>query len=69
MTLNSDTNEIKSYCYVSKEVTEKMLKKAASDESKITPWFQIIVEAFLFKWWDNLTHLNQFVDHEKRHGM
>lgn len=69
VTVNPDPNEIKSYCYVSKEELKEILKKAASGEVKITPWFQIIVEAFLFKWWDNLNHLSQFVDHEKIHRM
>lgn len=69
VTLNPDPNEIKSYSYVSKEEVEEMLKKATRGEIKITPWFQIIAETFLFKWWDNLSHLNQFVDHEKIHRM
>lgn len=69
VTLNPDPNEIKSYCYVTKEELEELLKKAASGEIKITPWFQIIAETFLFKWWDNLSNLNQFVDHEKIHRM
>ncbi|EPQ16560.1 Isopentenyl-diphosphate Delta-isomerase 1 [Myotis brandtii] len=69
VTLDPDPNEIKSYCYVSKEEVEEMLKKAASGEIKITPWFQCIAETFLFTWWDNLNNLNQFADHEKIHRM
>lgn len=69
VTLDPDPNEIKTYRYVSKEEVEEMLKKAASGEIKITPWFQCIAEAFLFTWWDNLNNLNQFVDHEKIHRM
>nr|XP_004662225.2 isopentenyl-diphosphate Delta-isomerase 1 isoform X2 [Jaculus jaculus] len=69
VTLNPDPNEIKSYCYVSKEELKEIMKKAANGEIKLTPWFKIIVDTFLFKWWDNLNHLNQFVDHEKIHRM
>lgn len=69
VTLNPDPNEIKSYCYVSKEELKELMKKAASGEVKLTPWFKIIVDTFLFKWWDNLNHLSQFVDHEKIHRM
>uniref|UniRef100_A0A8C5KF27 Isopentenyl-diphosphate Delta-isomerase 1 n=1 Tax=Jaculus jaculus TaxID=51337 RepID=A0A8C5KF27_JACJA len=69
VTLNPDPNEIKSYCYVSKEELKEIMKKAANGEIKLTPRFKIIVDTFLFKWWDNLNHLNQFVDHEKIHRM
>uniref|UniRef100_A0A8C5KKN9 Isopentenyl-diphosphate Delta-isomerase 1 n=1 Tax=Jaculus jaculus TaxID=51337 RepID=A0A8C5KKN9_JACJA len=65
VTLNPDPNEIKSYCYVSKEELKEIVKKTANGEIKLTPWFKIIVNTFLFKWWDNLNYLNQFVDHEK----
>ncbi|XP_028715239.1 isopentenyl-diphosphate Delta-isomerase 1-like isoform X1 [Peromyscus leucopus] len=69
VTLNPDPNEIKSYLYVSKEELKEIMKKAASGEIKLTPWFKIIVDTFLFKWWDNLNHLSQFVDHNKIHRM
>lgn len=69
VTLNPDPNEIKSYCYVSKEELKEILKKSARGEIKLTPWFKIIADAFLFKWWDNLNHLSPFVDHEKIHRM
>ncbi|XP_072508166.1 isopentenyl-diphosphate Delta-isomerase 1 isoform X1 [Notamacropus eugenii] len=69
VTLDPDPNEIKSYCYVTKKELEELLEKAANGEIKITPWFKIIAETFLFKWWDNLNHLNRFVEHEKIHRM
>ncbi|XP_055469173.1 isopentenyl-diphosphate Delta-isomerase 1 [Psammomys obesus] len=69
VTLNPDPNEIKSYCYVSKEELKEIVKRAASGEIKLTPWFKIITDTFLFKWWDNLNNLSQFVDHEKIHRM
>lgn len=69
VTLNPDPNEIKSYCYVSKEEVREILKKAASGEIKLTLWFKIIADTFLFKWWDNLNHLSPFVDHDKIHRL
>ncbi|XP_074123319.1 isopentenyl-diphosphate Delta-isomerase 1 isoform X1 [Sminthopsis crassicaudata] len=69
VTLDPDPNEIKSYCYVTKKELEELLEKAANGEIKITPWFKIIADTFLFKWWDNLNHLNKFVEHEKIHRM
>ncbi|RXN00222.1 Isopentenyl-diphosphate Delta-isomerase 1 [Acipenser ruthenus] len=67
--LNPDPNEIKSHCYVSKEELKEMLNKAKKNEIKITPWFSLIAETFLFKWWDNLQNLKQFMDHGKIHRM
>ncbi|MGH0136693.1 UNVERIFIED_CONTAM: hypothetical protein FKN15_066566 [Acipenser sinensis] len=67
--LNPDPNEIKSHCYVSKEELKEMLNKAKNNEIKITPWFSLIAETFLFKWWDNLQNLKQFMDHSKIHRM
>eukprot|EP00076_Gallus_gallus_P009104 XP_004939224.1 isopentenyl-diphosphate Delta-isomerase 1 isoform X2 [Gallus gallus] len=69
VTLNPDPNEIQSYCYVTQKELKQLLDKASRNEVKITPWFKLIAETFLFKWWDNLPHLNKFVDHEKIHRM
>ncbi|XP_003967897.2 isopentenyl-diphosphate Delta-isomerase 1 [Takifugu rubripes] len=67
--LNPDPNEIKSHCYVSKKELKEMLEKAKRQELKITPWFSLIAETFLFKWWDNLHNLKQFVDCDHIHRM
>ncbi|XP_072186268.1 isopentenyl-diphosphate Delta-isomerase 1 isoform X2 [Excalfactoria chinensis] len=69
VTLNPDPNEIQSYCYVTQKELKQLLDKASRNEVKITPWFKLIAETFLFKWWDNLPNLNKFVDHEKIHRM
>ncbi|KAM3822233.1 isopentenyl-diphosphate Delta-isomerase 1 [Vipera latastei] len=69
VTLDPDPNEIKSYCYVTQEELRKLLEKASQNEIKITPWFRLIAEAFLFKWWDNLNNLKRCVDHDKIHRM
>ncbi|XP_058504099.1 isopentenyl-diphosphate Delta-isomerase 1 [Solea solea] len=67
--LSPDTNEIKSYCYVSKEELREMLDKGKRKELEITPWFSLIAETFLFQWWDNLQNLKQFMDHDNIHRM
>ena len=67
--LSPDPNEIKSHCYVSKEELKEMLEKAKRKELEITPWFSLIAETFLFKWWDNLHNLKQFMDHNNIHRM
>ncbi|XP_075899275.1 isopentenyl-diphosphate Delta-isomerase 1 [Nelusetta ayraudi] len=67
--LSPDPNEIKSHCYVSKEELQEMLEKGKRGELLVTPWFRLIAETFLFKWWDNLHNLKQFMDHHRIHRM
>ncbi|XP_059901859.1 isopentenyl-diphosphate Delta-isomerase 1 [Gadus macrocephalus] len=67
--LSPDPNEIQSHCYVTKEELKDMLEKAKRNELAITPWFLLIAETFLFKWWDNLQNLKQFMDHDQIHRM
>ncbi|XP_068604068.1 isopentenyl-diphosphate Delta-isomerase 1 [Brachionichthys hirsutus] len=67
--LNPDPNEIKSHRYVSKEELKEMLEKARRQELQVTPWFSLIAETFLFKWWDNLQDLEQFLDHNNIHRL
>ncbi|XP_067863926.1 isopentenyl-diphosphate Delta-isomerase 1 [Heptranchias perlo] len=69
VTLKPDPNEIKSYCYVTKDELKDLLEKAENKEVKITPWFKLIAEKFLFTWWDSLHNLKQFINHEKIHRM
>ena len=59
-----------SYRFVSQQELRELFAKAAKEDGvKITPWFRIISETFLFKWWDNLSNLSQFVDEETIHRM
>ncbi|KAL6488359.1 hypothetical protein MHYP_G00021000 [Metynnis hypsauchen] len=67
--LQPDTNEVKSHRYVSKEELKELLEKAKRNEVLITPWFSLIADTFLFKWWDNLQNLKQFMDHDRIHRM
>ncbi|XP_036438218.1 isopentenyl-diphosphate Delta-isomerase 1 [Colossoma macropomum] len=67
--LQPDPNEVKSHCYVSKEELKELLEKAKRNEVLITPWFSLIADTFLFKWWDNLQNLKQFMDHDRIHRM
>ncbi|MEE6467196.1 hypothetical protein FKM82_007162 [Ascaphus truei] len=69
VTLDPDPNEIKSHRYVSKEELKQLFEKANRGEIKMTPWFQLIADTFLFKWWDNLQNLKPFEDHDKIHRM
>ncbi|KAM5157747.1 isopentenyl-diphosphate Delta-isomerase 1 isoform 2-T2 [Mantella aurantiaca] len=67
--VDPDSNEIKSHCYISKEELTQLLEKAKRGEVKVTPWFQLIADTFLYKWWDNLENLKSFEDHGKIHRL
>lgn len=40
-----------------------------ADGTLITPWFKLIAENFLYKWWDNLDNLKSQKDHDTIHKM
>ncbi|XP_072364374.1 isopentenyl-diphosphate Delta-isomerase 1 isoform X2 [Scyliorhinus torazame] len=69
VSLKPDPNEIQSYCYVTKDELKNLLEKAENNKVKITPWFKLIAEKFLFTWWDSLHNLKHFINHEKIHRM
>ncbi|CAN6596229.1 isopentenyl-diphosphate delta-isomerase [Trichomonascus vanleenenianus] len=55
--LNVNPNEVKDTRYVSADELKEMFK----DESlTFTPWFKLICESYLFKWWDNLDDVQKF---------
>ncbi|KAJ3021743.1 UNVERIFIED_CONTAM: isopentenyl-diphosphate delta-isomerase idi1 [Siphonaria sp. JEL0065] len=47
-------NEVKTVQYVTKAELQQMFETAGI---KMTPWFRLIAENFLYKWWDNLDAL------------
>lgn len=52
-----NANEVRDLKYVSSEELKEMFR----DESLVfTPWFKLICESYLFKWWDQLDNLDQF---------
>ncbi|CDR46639.1 CYFA0S24e01728g1_1 [Cyberlindnera fabianii] len=54
-------NEVRDLKYVSAEELKAMFK----DENLVfTPWFKLICENYLFKWWDHLDNLDQFKSEE-----
>lgn len=55
--VHANWNEVKDYKYVTKDE----LKTMFNDPKLIfTPWFKLICESYLFKWWDHLEDLDQF---------
>ncbi|KAI8968372.1 isopentenyl pyrophosphate isomerase [Mycotypha africana] len=59
--LNISPNEVRDVKYVTPEELKAMFN---DKDVLITPWFKLICESFLFKWWDQLgTIENVEVDH------
>jgi isopentenyl-diphosphate delta-isomerase len=76
VTLNLNPNEVKSVKYVSQEELKDLFRLAGrivfnleAGKVQITPWFRLIVETFLFKWWDHLDNLASFKDQETIHRL
>ncbi|KAJ3323866.1 isopentenyl-diphosphate delta-isomerase idi1 [Boothiomyces sp. JEL0866] len=55
--VNANPNEVQAIKYVSKQELVEIFETANETNIKITPWFRLIVENFLYKWWDKLDNL------------
>lgn len=54
--VHANPNEVRDYKYVSKAELRKMF---ADPQLVFTPWFKLICETYLFKWWDDLDNLKE----------
>lgn len=45
-------NEVMAVQYVTQESLRQLMASEGRDGIKITPWFRLVVENFLFPWWD-----------------
>lgn len=68
LTVSPDPTEVKGYHYMTQEELWELLYRAAQGQVKVTPWFRIIAEGFLFKWWDHLHDIFPHVDPDKIQG-
>ena len=66
---SANPNEVMSHRYVSQQQLKSLLAEAEQGKGKVTPWFRIICETFLFKWWDSLSDLTSFIDTDTIHRM
>lgn len=62
-------NEVMSYKYVNQEQLKLLLERGQRGEVKVTPWFRIICDSFLFKWWNSLDDLSSCVNVDVVHKM
>lgn len=67
--LQLNYNEVQNTAFVNQNQLQTLLEKSVSGDVKITPWFRLITEKFLFVWWNGLCNLKQFEDHETIHKM
>jgi isopentenyl-diphosphate delta-isomerase len=67
VTLEPSPNEVQAVRYVERKELEELLANAAADGTKITPWFQLIVEKFLYGWWDQIDNLGPLRDDDIHH--
>ncbi|EEB09129.1 isopentenyl-diphosphate delta-isomerase Idi1 [Schizosaccharomyces japonicus yFS275] len=63
--LDINKNEIETYKYVTADELKAMF---ADPKCSFTPWFRLICENFLFKWWQSMDDLKTFED-DKIHRM
>ncbi|KAE8668603.1 Isopentenyl-diphosphate Delta-isomerase II [Hibiscus syriacus] len=52
--IHPNPDEVADAKYVNRDQLKELLQKADAGEVKLSPWFRIVVENFLFKWWDHV---------------
>mmetsp|Transcript_464 Transcript_464/g.626 ORF Transcript_464/g.626 Transcript_464/m.626 type:complete len:251 (-) Transcript_464:60-812(-) len=66
--LKPNPNEVSETRYVTRDQLKALIEQSKqSDDVKITPWFALICENFLYKWWDHLDDLSSQKDHSTIH--
>lgn len=53
---NPNPDEVADIKYVNREQLRELLRKADAGEDgiKLSPWFRLVVDNFLFQWWDHV---------------
>ena len=66
-------DEVADVKYVSREELKELVKKADAGEEglKLSPWFRLVVDNFLMKWWDHVEKgtLSEAVDMKTIHKL
>lgn len=54
--VNPNPDEVAAVKYVNREELKELLRKADAGEGglKLSPWFRLVVDNFLMKWWDHV---------------
>lgn len=71
--VNPNPDEVADIKYVNQEQLKGLVRKADAGEDglKLSPWFRLVVNNFLFKWWDHLEKgtLHEVVDMKTIHKL
>ena len=66
-------DEVADVKYVSREELKELVKKADAGEEglKLSPWFRLVVDNFLMKWWDHVEKgtLDEAIDMKTIHKL
>ncbi|KAJ1643394.1 isopentenyl-diphosphate delta-isomerase idi1 [Coemansia asiatica] len=67
--LEINQNEVKSVKWVSMQEMKDIVENAEQTGTKLTPWFSLIDQSFLYKWWAQIDDLESLKDHETIHRL
>lgn len=71
--VNPNPDEVADIKYVNRDQLKELLRKSDAGEEglKLSPWFRLIVDNFLFKWWDHLEQrtLKEVIDMKTIHKL
>eukprot|EP00897_Mesotaenium_endlicherianum_P010347 jgi/Mesen1/9340/ME000061S08779 len=71
--LQPNSEEVADIKYVNREQLKELVRKADAGEDgvKLSPWFRLVVDKFLFDWWNRVENgtLSEAVDMEVIHKM
>ncbi|QCE12476.1 isopentenyl-diphosphate Delta-isomerase I [Vigna unguiculata] len=71
--VNPNPDEVADIKYVNRDQLKELLRKADAGEEglKLSPWFRLVVDNFLFKWWDHLEQgtLGEIIDMKTIHKL
>lgn len=69
LALVPNPNEVCETRFVDRAQMLEMLRAAEAGELRLTPWFAMIAEQFLFRWWDDLDDASALLAHRNVDGI
>lgn len=60
-------NEVRDIRFVTKDQLEQLVEDSQKNRVKLTPWFALIKDSFLFPWWEKvLTDYDALPENEEK---